>query len=149
MSFSLDPAGLDAFLKKHGLEPQIEAESGQLYISRVHEGQEIYTFMTIAHAATLFQIMTYFPIALQKTSLNDTARLLHLFNRDVDMPGFCIDEKLGLIFYRSVLPSFNKTLEERVVMTYLGAHKGILETFFTPVVSVVLGQLKVEDVLKS
>jgi hypothetical protein len=35
-----------------------------------------------------------------------------MLNKELDMPGFCLDETSMTVFYRLVLPTLNKELQE-------------------------------------
>ena len=144
MTFPLDQDGILQFLNTLKLSPELEPTSKQVFIKKKHEDQEFVIFFTIRGAS--LQIICYFPYAAPKEKFVDVARLLHIFNRDIDMPGFCLDEREGLIFYRNVIPSLDGSVDEKLALSYLGAQKNVIETFHKAILGVVTGQLKIDEI---
>jgi hypothetical protein len=76
------------------------------------------------------------------------ARLLHFLNKEVDMPGFGMDESQKLLFYRCVVPCMDAQINSRLLELYLGTTRIACETFMDAISLVSSGSVSVEDVFK-
>lgn len=144
MSIPLNTNELLQLLNKHRLHPTLEKESQQVFITMKIEKMEIPLFFVIYGEKTLLQLIAYFPFPLTESRMAPMARLLHKFNRDIDLPGFGLDEKEKLVFYRLVIPCLNNLLDEQLLANFLGAARLACESFLTPIGLVATGNVKDE-----
>lgn len=148
MTAELNLNGLLKFLNEKDLKPALESEKGQIYIKSVIRDREVPTFFGIISEGLILQLVTYLPFMMQTETVSELARLLHYLNREIDMPGFGMDEKNGFIFYRLVMPSLDKTFNEKLLELYIGTSKMICETFIDAIDKVLKGTSNVDDLAK-
>lgn len=123
----LNQSNLDKFLSGLELAPLLEKESGLTYINVSANNQELPLFFVIRNEGEVLQLICYFPYQLLDVSA--TARLLHLLNRDLDIPGFGMDEEQGLVFYRLVIPCFEKKIDGLLLRIYIDTIKVVCDSF--------------------
>lgn len=145
------PLTLDSmfdYLSKNGLDVKRQPETKQLYILfKLHE-QEFPLFIRIMDEGELLQMIAFMPVSLETKTVSDLARLLHVFNKEIDIPGFGMDETAKVCFYRAVLPGSNNKMLGEIVTGYINSIKVISETFFPVIVAVVTGAATYADVMK-
>lgn len=93
---------------KHNVS--FQKESGQLMMTFKARSLDFPVFIRILQENTLIQLVMFLPCKAEETTLQDTLRLLNFFNRELDLPGFCYDERTQLVFYRIVIPAFDKMM---------------------------------------
>lgn len=136
------------FVKKKFPEAKIQKETNQvLVIYKVHN-VEFPTFFRLVQDGELLQILSFMPLKLKERTIGDLSRVLHLINKEVDIPGFGIDEESHIAFYRIMLPFFDKKIEESLVDAYLGSIQMLLDTFFPMIMAVNEGIATFKDVMK-
>ncbi|ANH79141.1 YbjN domain-containing protein [Candidatus Chlamydia sanziniae] len=128
-TWTLNQNSLSKFLKNSGMEPFLERESGLIYINIQANDVDLPLFFVIRNEGEILQFICYFPYQLYETHKESTARLLHLLNRDIDIPGFGMDEEQGLIFYRLVLPCLQSKVHEMLLHIYIDTIKLVCDSF--------------------
>ena len=113
----LDLNALQSHLKK-AHDAKLQAENKQIHIMLKVGDQEVPLFVGILHEA-LVQMIAYLPYEMKEGSMGDVARFLHHLNKELDMPGFGMDEKAGLLFYRLVIPCLKPEVEEELIDAHL------------------------------
>ena len=136
------------FLKAEQLEPQFQNETGQAYIIHKIHQQDFPVFFRIYEGEELLQILIFFPIQVRPERYNAVARMLHLLNKEIDLPGFGIDEAIGLVFHRVMLPVFDKKIDAPIFKTILNASPKICEQFFSSIVGTATSDLSFEEIIK-
>lgn len=145
------PLNLDSlkeFLSSKKFEPELQKETNQLFLIFKHQGKEFPLFLRVFEGENLLQILVFIPCTLKKEYLADTARLLHYLNKELDIPGFGVDEVSSLIFYRVMLPSTKQSIDEEVLETLLNSIQTICQTFSPVIATVSSGVTSFDDVLK-
>lgn len=136
-------------LNEKDLKPIIQPKTNLLYVlMRVGIGHEVPIFFVILNDGALLQTLAYLPFELQKEAKSEIARLLHLVNRDIDLPGFGMDENQKLIFYRLVVPCIDNELPDKTLDLLLGSTKIAAETFIEAIRVVASGEMTIEKILK-
>lgn len=135
------------YLEKKGLKPVLQKESGQVYITTEVNKAELHTFFVILAEGSILQLISYIPLNFLDSAKNDVARLLHILNKDVDMPGFGMDEKEKLIFYRAVIPCLNKEVSGEYLDLIISASKAACEAFMGIIGVVATGTSKLDQLL--
>lgn len=149
MSLDFSLAALLSYLNSRQLNPEIQKETGQLHITyKLQKNEELPVFFHLHMESKLLQIVAYLPYELPEKTLGETARLLHLLNKEMDMPGFGLDEKQHLIFYRAVVPSLDDKIETRLFDLSLGAARVACETFMRTIALIVSGAMNVNTLMK-
>ncbi len=145
------PLNLDSLydlLTQNKFDVKRQPETHQLYILFKTEGQDYPLFIRVMEEGELLQLLAFMPISLDAKTVADLARLLHLFNKEVDIPGFGLDESAKVIFYRIVLPSTEGKISGEIVQGYVTSIKMITETFYPVIAAVVMGNISFAEVVK-
>lgn len=125
-----------------------QPETNQLYVLFKIQNQDYPLFLRVMDEGELLQLLAFMPISLESKTCGDLARLLHLFNKEIDIPGFGMDESAKVIFFRIVLPAIDNKVPEEIVAGYLKSIKVITETFYPVIVAVVSGSVTFAEVVK-
>ncbi len=140
----LTEKNLIQFLSEHSLNPLFEKESNLPYILIKIYQNELPLFFSIRNNGEVLQLIIYLPYKIIKTHLNDTSRLLHILNKDLDLPGFNLDEDEGLIFYRLVMPCIDKKLNTKILIAYINSIQLVCDSFSQAIGLVASGQMDIE-----
>jgi hypothetical protein len=139
---------LQEYLSGKELGPETQKETNQLVVILKIKEKEFPLFFRIFEEGNLLQMLVFIPTSIKNASLNDTARLLHLINKELDIPGFGIEEDNKIIFYRLMIPAPSKKVDVKVIEMLLSSLEKICETF-TPIIHAVATQnITFEEVLK-
>jgi hypothetical protein len=117
-------------LKKEGQKPEVEKESKQQYFTMKIVEKEVPVFFRIMGESSVLQMIAYPPTQIQEETFGEIARFLHILNKELDIPGFGMDEKTKLIFYRVVLPCLDEKIDERLISAYIKTIQNALTYFF-------------------
>lgn len=137
IKLSLD--ALLEYLNENKLEPQLQKETNQIYLLFNIEKVQFPLFLRLDEGHKVLQMFMFMPCQLKETAINDTARILHLLNKEIDIPGFGMEEKAGVIFYRWVLPTLTGELDEKMFNSFLVAIPQISRICFPIVAAVASG----------
>lgn len=148
MSFDLTQTHLFQFLKENQLDPVLQKETGQLYTLFNKNGVDVYIFYVITSQNRMLQLIAYLPYQLHEKTLSDVARMLHMLNKELDMPGFGMDETEKLMFYRSVLPCFDGKIEEKQLLAHIKTVQLACDSFMHAIGLVAAGSASINDFLK-
>lgn|GEM_PF-721623 len=161
---SINPESLLQFMQQHQYESGIQTDTQQVYtIFKMHQ-REYPLFLRAFDDGNLLQILVFIPNHLEpngplspssesqkqgqnKAIIADLARLLHLFNKELDVPGFGMDEMAGVVFYRFMLPTPTKKTEEDLLLTCLKTAERVCEMFSKPIEAVSSGQMTLDQIL--
>lgn len=144
-TWSLNQNNLSNFLKQINLQPLFEKESQLTYINIQAEDHELPLFFVIRNQGEILQMICYFPYQLHDEQKGATARLLHLLNRDLDTPGFGMDEEQGLIFYRVVLPCLQGQINETLLRIYIDTIKLVCDSFSHAIGLISSGNMNLDE----
>lgn len=134
-------------LQKKGIDAKIQEESNQVYFIFKDGQREFPLFMRIYDKGELFQMLAF--VSNFKTeTVNDVARLLHLFNKELDVPGFGMDETIRYTFYRSMIPIQNNTLDPFILDAYINTIQTACKMFAQAIDAVGQGVATFEEVIK-
>lgn len=148
---SMIPLTLDSlhdYLTKNKFEVKRQPETEQLFILFKVQDQEYPLFLRVMDEGELLQLLAFMPITLEPKTMGELARLLHLFNKEIDIPGFGMDENAKVSFFRIVLPAIEGKVSGEIIAGYINSIKVITETFFPVIVAVVTGNVTFADVVK-
>lgn len=140
--------GLMKYLKAEKLEPQLQKETGQAYVIHKINQQEFPVFFRIYEGEELLQILIFFPLQVRPERYDAMARMLHLLNKEIDLPGFGMDEAIGLVFHRVMIPVFDKKIDTHLFKTILSASPKICEQFFASIVGTATSDLSFEAIIQ-
>jgi hypothetical protein len=149
MSFDFNINALLAYLREKNQKPELQKETNQVYLVYTLKGFEVPVFFLIRKESELLQMVAYLPYQVPKANFGEMARMLHLLNRDLDMPGFGMDESQNLIFYRSVIPCFDGKINKKLFNMYLGTTRLVCETFLNAIGMIAAGATTVDEAIKN
>jgi hypothetical protein len=135
-------------IKKMNLDGKIQKETNQIYIVIKHEEKEFPLFIRELHDGELLQFLTFIPCYVEQSKLNDVSRFLHMLNKELDMPGFCLDETSMTVFYRLVLPTLNKELQEGSFEAFINTTTMVCKTFGTIIEALAIGAMSIDEILR-
>lgn len=125
-------------LKEHlissKLHPHVQPETNQLYYTHKSNAGEYVIFLRIYEDDDKLQIMTFLPPQVLEDRFEVVGRILHHFNKEIDLPGFGLDEKMGLTYHRIMMLAPEGNLEETHLECYLNAIP-LLCDHFLPAIS--------------
>lgn len=146
ISFNIN--ALISYLRENNLQPEFQKETEQVFVVYKMGEFEVPVFFLIRHESHLLQMVAYLPYILPDKMLGEAARMLHILNRELDMPGFGLDESEKLMFYRAVVPCFDEKIEKRLFNMSLGTARIACETFMHAIGMIVSGTTTVDEVMK-
>jgi hypothetical protein len=147
MTIALQLPAIKAFLEKQGLKAQDQKETQQLLIElKFPNDLVVPVFIRILHQSVV-QIVGYLPFQYEKPRTEEIARFLHQLNKDLDLPGFGMDEGQRMTFFRVVIPLLEPKIEEALFLSYLTSLRLVCESFITAVGAVATGQSSAAEVL--
>lgn len=145
--FDFNVNALIAYLRENNAQPELQKETGQVFLVYQMQGYEVPVFFLLRPGTHLLQIVAYLPFRIPDKALEETARLLHILNRDLDLPGFGIDESEKLAFYRCVVPALDDKIDKRFFNMYLATTRMACDTFMRAIGMIVSGSASLDTVL--
>lgn len=139
---------LQTFLTEKKYDAKLQEETKQIYIVLSVAGKEFPLFLRIFEASDLLQLLVFMPCQIKDGTQADLARLLHLINKELDIPGFGMDENSGVTFYRSMLPTPGKQIDEKLLETYVKSIELICDSISPPVIAVASGLATFTEILQ-
>jgi len=140
--------GLMKYLGSKKLDPVLQKDTNQIYILFKIDNQDFPLFFRIYEGADLLQLLVFFPLQVRKERFEVMARLLHLLNKEIDLPGFGIDEVVGLVYHRIMMPANNHKLDTHLLASYLDSIPKICKQFYNPIAGTAMSDLSYEEILK-
>lgn len=138
---------LISHLTHKGLDPKIQKETGQVYLIVKANEIEFPFFLRIFEQSELLQLLLFMPVNIKPGTHADLARLLHLINKELDIPGFGMDESAAVVFYRCMLPIPGADIPEKLLDTFIKSIELIAESITPPVIGVATGAATFADIL--
>jgi hypothetical protein len=136
------------FLVQEQFKSQIQKETHQIYLLYKIEGREFPLFLRIFPGGDLLQLIAFIPCHLKAATFGDLGRLLHLINKEMDIPGFGMDEEANLIFYRVMMPSVEKQVHGNHLKRFIQSIEQILKNFGPLIALVAFGGTSFEEIRK-
>ncbi len=138
---------LKALLAKESLDAQLQIETNQLYAPLKVGEREFPFFARIFEESGLLQLLVFLPCTVAKDKVPDMGRLLHMFNKELDVPGFGMDEVIGVVFFRCMVPSFQNEVEEGILESFMATFKTVCNSFSPAVEALAAGAITFEQML--
>jgi hypothetical protein len=139
---------LQKHLQDKKIHAQLQKETKQLCIILKIADKEFPLFIRIFEGQELLQMLAFLPCNTQSSTIADTARLLHLLNKELDIPGFGMDESTSVVFYRCLIPGKDKQIDEGLIDAFLNAVELVCKSFAAVIAAVSYGAVTFEDVLR-
>lgn len=146
LTLSLD--NLQKALTKRKYAANIQTETQQVYVILKLEKREFPLFIRIYQEEDLLQMLAFFPCQVKPDTAADTGRLLHLFNKELDIPGFGMDEMAGVVFFRCMIPSQTLKIPETFLDAFLHTIELACQTFSPTIEAVAAGLVTFDEILK-
>lgn len=144
----LELNALLAFFQKEGYSAEIQAETNQIYFSIKTDTRDFPVFSRTFDESGLLQLLLFFPCTIEAKTVPDMARLLHMFNKELDLPGFGMDELSGVVFFRWMMPALKGDLQEESLKTFLSTLKTVCQTFSPVIEAIAAGAISFETLLE-
>lgn len=144
----LENNALLAYYQKQGHQAEIQAETNQIYFPLKTEKKEFPVFSRVFEEGGLLQLLVFFPCAIEGKTIPDMARLLHMFNKELDLPGFGMDEISGVVFFRWMIPCQNQQAPEALLTAFLATLQTVCQTFSPVVEAVAAGAVTFDTLLE-
>ena len=145
---SMKLSSILSYLKKNNYPAEIQEETQQIFMMLKLADKEYPAFVRVYDEGHLIQLLAFIPVSLEPEVVPDMARLLHLLNKELDVPGFGMDEIAGAVFYRLMLPAFQKKIEEDLLLAYLKTIEHVCKMFATPIEAVAHKLLTLEEIIQ-
>ena len=169
---NMTPESLLQFMRKNQYESDIQAETQQVYTIFKMNQKEYPLFLRVFDEGHLLQLLVFIPSHLEASDHNpaekkdlkhhsndfnkqekrnvvaDLARLLHLLNKELDVPGFGMDEMAGIVFYRLMLPTPKKKIDSDLLLAFLKTVEHVCQMFASPIEAVSSGQMTLDQILE-
>lgn len=143
----LSKDALLAHLKKNGFKAAYQPETDQISVIFEIDNVDYPLFIRVLPQKTALQLLVFIPSRVREATLPATARLLHLLNKEMDLPGFGMDESTNVVFYRLVMPALHNKIDLSLFDTYIGSIQVICRSFTTVIANVSAGILTFEAAL--
>ncbi len=167
---NITPESILNFMHKNNYEADIQSDTQQVYTIFKINQKEYPLFLRVFDEGHLLQLLVFIPCYLEATEqgatdkkssssdfsseaeskravIADMARLLHLLNKELDVPGFGMDEMAGVVFYRLMLPTPKKKIEGDLLLAFLKTVEHVCQMFATPIEAVSTGQATLDEIL--
>jgi len=135
-------------LNEKNYDPQYQTETNQVYIIFKEDEREYPLFFRKFEGGELLQLIAFFPIQMEQKVVPDVSRLLHLLNKELDVPGFGLDEIGGVAFFRWMLNMEGNKIDESIIEKYVMTIRTACKTFGKTIEAVVVGAVTVDDLIK-
>lgn len=153
---NMTPDTILAFMKQNKYEAELQKDTNQVYTIFKVQQKEYPLFLRVFDEGHLLQLLVFIPSHLTpnekkggevKAGVADLARLLHLLNKELDVPGFGMDEMAGVVFYRVMLPTPKKKVDPDLLLAFLKTVEHVCKMFSTPIEAVSSGQMTLDQIL--
>jgi hypothetical protein len=141
--------GLIEHLKEKQLEPQVQGETNQIFYIHKNGLGEFPIFLRIYENQSQLQILFFLQAPVPKERIDTIARFLHFLNKEIDLPGFGLDEFLNLVFHRIMIPVYGPHLGSTVLDLYLNSLPGLCDTLFPVINQTIKSQVTFEEIKKN
>ena len=143
----LDLDNIKKHLSNRSVTAEFQKESNQLSLAFKVGERAIPLFIRIYENSELLQFLAFLPCTIISSAIEDTSRRLHLLNKEVDLPGFGMDEDSKLVFYRIMIPSKGKKIDKDIFDALFNATQVVSTSFLPVITSVALGTVTFDDVV--
>lgn len=136
-------------LKSKGIESEIQPETEQLCLILKLGDREFPLFLRVYEGNELLQMLTFLPCQTKPETLGDTARILHLLNKEMDTPGLGMDETSSVVFFRVMIPAKDKKIDPQILDAYLSATQVVCQSFAPVITAVAYGGITFDELMKN
>jgi hypothetical protein len=167
---NLTPENLLTFLQKNNYLSEIQKDTKQAYTILKIEKKEFPLFLRVYEQGELLQLLVFIPCQLESNPLlapntqsaaasdndldankkavwSDMARLLHLFNKELDIPGFGMDESAGVVFYRVMIPTPKYKIDPELLLAFIKTAEYICKMFSHSIEAISTGRMSLDEII--
>lgn len=130
------------------LDAKVQPETKQIFVVFEHEGNQFPLFIRELHDGELIQLLTFIPCHIDANHLLDLGRFLHMLNKELDVPGFCLDETSSTVFYRLMMPTLHKEFSPEVLEALINTSQMVCKSFGTVIEALASGAMSLDEILK-
>lgn len=130
------------------LEAKVQQETNQITLFFEDGDHQYPLFLRELHDGELLQLLTFIPRRVEPENILDLGRLLHMLNKELDMPGFCLDEGSLTVFYRLMLPTIKKEYDPKLFETLINTSQMVIKSFGPVVEALAIGAMSLSEILK-
>lgn len=135
------------FMRNNKYEADIQQETQQVFsIFKINQ-QQYPLFVRLFEESQHIQLLVFIPTPLKPEMVSDMARLLHLLNKELDLPGFGMDEIAGVVFFRLMIPAMKKKIEDDLFLAYLKTIQNVCQLFAPPIEAVSQGHTTLDEII--
>lgn len=144
-----------ALVQQHHPKATIDATTQQIFLQLQADHYSLPCFLKLDERNSFLQIIVFLPTPPNTYSPSTTqniaqiARFLHFLNKQVDLPGLCLDEESGTIFYRVILAAPEKKLSHEFLFSYLTTAHQVCRSFGPALFALSQGKISLEELLGS
>lgn len=143
----LDLEHIQKHLSSQSIHSKVEPETNQICMMLKIAEREFPLFIRVYEGGEILQLLSFLPCNIKPSALADSARLLHLLNKEIDLPGFGMDEDNKVVFYRSMIPAKDKKINKDIFNALLNATQVVCTSFAPVIAAVAFGTVSFEDVV--
>ncbi|MBJ7450004.1 MAG: YbjN domain-containing protein [Parachlamydiales bacterium] len=147
MQIKLSLFQISKILKEKGYLPTIDEDNQQFFIIHKIDEMELPLFFKVASSFQHIQVIAYLPIKVDPEVYNDVARLLHQINCEIDVPGFGLEEKEGMIMFRIFVPCQNGYCTSEFVLSFIDVIHRAFESYKNLILAVVEKETTLDEIL--
>lgn len=131
MMVPLKTQDLLEFLRSQKYDAQVQGITHQIYVIFKNHNLEFPLF--IKTDGLILQLIIFLPCTFTLKDAGEVARYLHFLNKEIDLPGFGMDETPGVIFYRTVFPTTNGEIESELLRVIILSMPKVAQAFYPPI----------------
>lgn len=135
-------------LQKKGHPVEFQKETQQLVFLLKQDKREFPVFIKI-YPSKWIQILTFLPCQVKSEQNASLARLLHIINREIEYPGFGMDEKAGYAFFRCMIPPLKGQIGEQTLDNFIDLTFDACKNYSPAIEAVAMGLVQLNDLLKN
>lgn len=148
MSIALTHDTLLDYLRGKNFEPEIQSETKQIVAEMIVGREKHPFFVKMDSTSGIIQLLVFLPYELKPSAAPDVARLLLYCNKEIDLPGFGVDETANVVFYRCVLVGTKDEIAIELLDKVITAIPKLCEAFFPLITMAMGGKIKFDTILE-
>lgn len=127
------------FLMNNQYNAQLQSATNQILILFNVDKRDFPFFIKMDEQNHTLSLILFMPCSMRPKAPVEVARLLHLLNKEIDLPGFGMDETANVIFYRYVLLLPAQEIDGTLLKTVIDSLARLGPSFYPLISSVANG----------
>lgn len=125
---------------------QLQTETQQIACVLRLAGRDFPLFIKTDESEKVLQVLIFIPCMIVPRASAEVGRLLHFLNKELELPGFGMDETAGVVFYRCVFPTSDGKLDTVLLDNLLASIPNVAQAF-SPVIVAAAGGKSFETMI--